>query len=80
MPRGLPARLRMLFARQGGVFTPERLEAGVNATHPQLLSKNHHKFLKISSRLYQLFVTFTVSYDTEGQSCQNLHKSRIINI
>jgi hypothetical protein len=24
--------------RQGAVFTPQRLEAGVNATHPQLLS------------------------------------------
>jgi len=32
--------------RQGAVFTPQRLEAGVNATHPQLLSEIHHKFMK----------------------------------
>jgi hypothetical protein len=70
----------MLFARQGSVFTPQRLEAGVNATHPQLLSKIHHKFIINSSTLYQLFVTFTVSYDTDRQSCQNIYKSRIINI
>ncbi|WP_333125456.1 hypothetical protein [Microcoleus sp. Pol11C3] len=48
--------------------------------HPQLLSKIHQKFIKNSSRLYQLFVTFTVSYDTDRPSCPHLHKGRIFNI
>ncbi|MEG4408246.1 hypothetical protein, partial [Microcoleus sp. MON2_D5] len=74
------SRSTNLILRLDAVFIPPQVEAGINATHPQLLSKTPHNLIKNSSSCYPLFVIFTVIYDTDRPSCPNLHNGRIFNI
>ncbi|WP_333153815.1 hypothetical protein [Microcoleus sp. B9-D4] len=66
--------------RRHAVFIPPQLEAGVNATHPELLSKIPHNFLKNSASFYPVFVIFTVIYDTDRPIGPKIHHGRIFNI